>query len=102
MERFNLKKLNKVKGKEDYHVKIPNRFVTLEKMRISREPRKKILRIIRKCNIIECKSFSQRESRLLHTEAAYAMVHPRVFKTIRSKETSQVTMVTASESNKWG
>jgi hypothetical protein len=46
MERFNLKKLNKVKGKEDYHVKISNRFIALEMMWTTTEPGKKILRRI--------------------------------------------------------
>jgi hypothetical protein len=30
MERFNLKKLNKVEGKEYYHVEVSNRFAALE------------------------------------------------------------------------
>jgi hypothetical protein len=30
MERFNLKKLNEVEGKEQCHVKISNRFAALE------------------------------------------------------------------------
>jgi hypothetical protein len=30
MERFNLKKLNEVEGKEQYHVQISNRFASLE------------------------------------------------------------------------
>jgi hypothetical protein len=30
MERFNLKKLNKVEGKEEYWVALPNRFTALE------------------------------------------------------------------------
>jgi hypothetical protein len=30
MERFNLKKLNEVEGKEQYHVEVSNRFATLE------------------------------------------------------------------------
>jgi hypothetical protein len=30
MERFNLKKLNKVEGKEKYRVDVSNRFATLE------------------------------------------------------------------------
>jgi hypothetical protein len=30
MERFNLKKINKVEGKEQYHVEEPNRFTALE------------------------------------------------------------------------
>jgi hypothetical protein len=32
MERFLLKKLNKVEGKEQYHVEISNRFATLENL----------------------------------------------------------------------
>jgi hypothetical protein len=30
MERFNLKKLNEVQGKEKYRVEVPNRFAALE------------------------------------------------------------------------
>jgi hypothetical protein len=30
IERFNLKKLNKVEGKEEYHVEVSNRFAALE------------------------------------------------------------------------
>jgi hypothetical protein len=30
MERFNLKKLNKAEGKEQYHVEVSNRFAALE------------------------------------------------------------------------
>jgi hypothetical protein len=33
MERFNLKKLNKVEGKQQYHVEISNRFAALEYLR---------------------------------------------------------------------
>jgi hypothetical protein len=29
-ERFNLKKINEVEGKEQYHVEVSNRFVALE------------------------------------------------------------------------
>jgi hypothetical protein len=32
MERFNLKKLSEVKGKEQYHVEISNRFAALENL----------------------------------------------------------------------
>jgi hypothetical protein len=32
MERFNLKKLNEVEGKEQYRVEISNRFATLENL----------------------------------------------------------------------
>jgi hypothetical protein len=30
MVRFHLKKLNKVDGKEKYHIEVPNRFAALE------------------------------------------------------------------------
>jgi hypothetical protein len=30
MERFNLKKLNKIEGKEQYHVEVSNRFAALQ------------------------------------------------------------------------
>jgi uncharacterized metal-binding protein YceD (DUF177 family) len=32
MERFNLKKLKEVEGKEQYHVEISNRFAALENL----------------------------------------------------------------------
>jgi hypothetical protein len=32
MWRFNLKKLNKVEGKEQFHVEISNRFIALENL----------------------------------------------------------------------
>jgi hypothetical protein len=32
IERFNLKKLNEVEGKDQYHVEISNRFIALENM----------------------------------------------------------------------
>jgi hypothetical protein len=32
MERFNLKKLNEVEGKEQYRVEISNRFAALENL----------------------------------------------------------------------
>jgi hypothetical protein len=33
MERFNLKKLNEVEGKEQYRVEISNRFTALKNLR---------------------------------------------------------------------
>jgi hypothetical protein len=33
MERFSVKKLNEVQGKEQYHVEISNRFAALENLR---------------------------------------------------------------------
>jgi hypothetical protein len=33
MERLNLKKLNEILGKEQYHVEISNRFAALENLR---------------------------------------------------------------------
>jgi hypothetical protein len=35
MGRFNLKKLNKVEGKEQYHVEVSNRFAALEDLDIN-------------------------------------------------------------------
>jgi hypothetical protein len=32
MERFNIKQLNKVECKEQYHVEIPNRFTAFENL----------------------------------------------------------------------
>jgi hypothetical protein len=37
MERFSLKKLNKAEGKEQYHVKISNRFAALENLDIEED-----------------------------------------------------------------
>jgi hypothetical protein len=36
MERFNLKKLNEVEGKEQYRVEISNRFAALENLKTLR------------------------------------------------------------------
>jgi hypothetical protein len=55
MERFNLKKLNKVEGKEQYCVEISNRFTALENLDIEVNT--------------DIKS-SQRGSRLLRIEEA--------------------------------
>jgi hypothetical protein len=33
MQRFNLKKLNEIEGKEQYHVEISNRFTAFENLR---------------------------------------------------------------------
>jgi hypothetical protein len=37
MERFNLKKLNEVEGKEKYHVEVTNRFAALEDLDVEVE-----------------------------------------------------------------
>jgi hypothetical protein len=36
MERFNLKKLNKVEGKKMYHAEVSNRFVASEDLDVTR------------------------------------------------------------------
>jgi hypothetical protein len=58
MERFNLKKLNEVGGKEKYHVVVSNRFSALEDSNAEVEINT-LWEMIRETN------FSQRESRLL-------------------------------------
>jgi hypothetical protein len=60
MERFNLKKLNEVEGKEKYHVEVSNRFTALEDSDAEVEINT-IWETIRE-NI---KNISKRESRLL-------------------------------------
>jgi hypothetical protein len=58
MERFSLKKLNEVEGKEKYRVDVSNRFAALEDMEAD-------LEINSACEMIrEYKHFSQGESRL--------------------------------------
>jgi hypothetical protein len=37
MERFNLKKLNEIEGKEQYHVEVSNRFAALEDLELEME-----------------------------------------------------------------
>jgi hypothetical protein len=54
IERYNLKKFNEVEGKEQYHVKISNRFAALGNLDVELD-----------INRGEYKNFSQRESRLL-------------------------------------
>jgi hypothetical protein len=59
MEGFSLKELNKVEGKEQYHVEVSNRFAALEDLDAEMD-------IISAWEPIkEYQSFSQRESRLL-------------------------------------
>jgi hypothetical protein len=59
MERFNLKKLNEVEGKERYRVEISNRFAALENLDTEVDVNKTWE------TIIEYQNFCQRESRLL-------------------------------------
>jgi hypothetical protein len=59
MERFTLKKLNEVEGKEQYRVEVSNRFAALEYLYAEVEINS-AWEIIRENN-----NFSQRESRLL-------------------------------------
>jgi hypothetical protein len=64
MERFNLKKLNEVEGKEQYRVEILNRFAALENLDTEVEFKRTWETI--KGNI----QISAKESRLLRTEEA--------------------------------
>jgi hypothetical protein len=48
----------------------------------------------------EYKNFSQRESRLLQIEEVKAMAQRSMFKTIRSNETSQISLVSDSQNHK--
>jgi hypothetical protein len=59
MERFNLKKLNQVEGKEQFCVEVSNRFAALEDLDAEVEINNAWETIKR-----EYKNFSQRESRL--------------------------------------
>jgi hypothetical protein len=65
MERFNIKKLNEVEGKEQYHVEIRNRFSALEHLDTKVD-------VINAWETIRenIKIISQRESRLLLIEEA--------------------------------
>jgi hypothetical protein len=59
MERFNLKKLNEIEGKEEYRVGVSKRFAALEDLDAEVE-------INSACEMIsEYKNFSQSESRSL-------------------------------------
>jgi hypothetical protein len=60
MERFNLKKLNDVEGKEKYRVEVSNRFAALEDLDVEVEI-KTIWEKIRE----NTKNVSERQSRLL-------------------------------------
>jgi hypothetical protein len=59
MERFNLKKLNEVNGKEEYHAEVSNRFAALEDLDAEVEIN------IAWETIGSIQHFSLRESRLL-------------------------------------
>jgi hypothetical protein len=58
MERFNLKKLNEVEGKEKYRVEVSNKFAALEDLDAEMEL------IVPGKQLKEYKHFSQRETRL--------------------------------------
>jgi hypothetical protein len=45
---------------------------------------------------------SDKESRLLWIEEAWAMVWQSMLKIVRSEETSYIAVVTGSKQNKWG
>jgi hypothetical protein len=77
-ERFNLKKLNQAEGEEQYRVEISNRFAALEDLDAEVE-------IISVWETI-------RENIKMS-----AMVRRRMFKIIRSKETSYIAVVTQSK-----
>jgi hypothetical protein len=62
MDTFNLKKLNEVEGKEQYQVKISDRFAALENLH-------NVVGINRAWKT-EYQNFSQRASRLLKVEEA--------------------------------
>jgi hypothetical protein len=63
MERFNLKKLNQVEGKELYQVEISNRFATLENLDNDVE-------INRAWETVRLSKFQPKRSGLLQIEAA--------------------------------
>jgi hypothetical protein len=77
MERFNLKKLNDVEGKERYHIEVSNRFAALEDLDINSAW--ETIRGNIKISAEEC---------LDYYELKQTMVQQRMFKIIRSKETS--------------
>jgi hypothetical protein len=57
MERFNLRKLKEIEGKEQYRVEISNRFAALENLDTEMK--------IELGELLEYKNFNQSESRLL-------------------------------------
>jgi hypothetical protein len=81
MERFNLKKLNQVEGKEQYSVEVSNRFAALEDLNSEVEI-KSPWETVGKNAIISAK-----ES-LGYFELKKHMVQRRMLKIIISKETS--------------
>jgi hypothetical protein len=64
MERFNLKELNKVEGKEQFRVEVLTKFAALENLDAEVEISSALE------NIREYKHFSQRKSRSFLTEEA--------------------------------
>jgi hypothetical protein len=74
VERFNLKKLNAVEGKEQYRVQVSSRFATLENLNTEVE--------------INCAWGTIRENiKILAKDSlAEAMVQQRMLRIIRSKE----------------
>jgi hypothetical protein len=96
MERFGLKKLNEVEGKEQCRVEISNRFAALENLDTEVDI-KRAWKTVRE-NI----KISAKES-LDYYELKKHHVRRRMLKIIIPKETSQIAVVTGSKRNttKW-
>jgi hypothetical protein len=92
MERFNLKKLNEVEGKEQYRVEISNKFAVLENLD-TEEDINRAWETIRE-NI----KISAKESLGYHE----LKKHKPWFGEGCSKEKSQISVFTGSRRNKWG
>ena len=96
MERFNLKKLNEVEGKEQYPVEISNRFAAWENLDTEVDINKGWETIRENIKISAMKSLGYK------TEETQAMAWWRMLKIIRPKKISEIAMVAGSMGNKWG
>jgi hypothetical protein len=98
MERFNLKKLNDVEVKEQYQVKIWNKFSALENLDDDDDDDMFINRTWE--IVIQNTKASATEFRLLWVGTGNTIVWRRVLEILRSKEADQIAMISESKSNK--
>jgi hypothetical protein len=99
MERFNLKKLNEVEGKEQFHIKISNRLAALENLDLldAEVYINRAWETIRKNIKLSAKEglgyFELKKRKLWFEEGCSKLLY---------QYTNQTAVVTGSKRNKWG
>jgi hypothetical protein len=91
MERFNVKKLNEVEGKKQYHIQISNRFAALENLDTEVDNNKTWE------NIRENIKFQQKRVHYYELKQDKPCFDEEMLKIVRSKERRQIAVVTRSK-----